>query len=379
VIGMGHGHGCQTGVPEDEVPDAQPLEIEQKPALSLTLACLPGVNISTFHILPNDMPDLDSPPAMWEAVTGVPLPNADGAGPVPQFVLMSDPTFTALGDLLSGLDFAYPNSTKIGGLSSSIKWDDARALFYDQPADKGGPSYVQDRGVVGLVFSGGVVIEPMVAQGCRPLGETYTIASLQKHTMHHDIILELKSCNGTTLTPLKALAIELEERVPQNERESVQRNLMMGLAPDSFKKDLEACDFLCRPFVGVDPRAEALAVGEDLRIGQRVQFMVRDAAGAEQDLSSHCLSVKRRELGAGLEGNPIPPALGALMFSCNGRGEGLFGRPNVDSGMIHSYTNTPVSGFFCNGEIGQVEATTYLHGFTCVTGIIRPASSEALA
>merc|ERR1712166_873028 len=122
-------------------------------------------------------------------------------------------------------------------------------------------------------------------------------------------------------TPLNALATLLEENVPEDEREAVQQNLMLGLAPDSFKRDLAACDFLIRPFVGVDPRAGALAVGEMIRVGQKVRFMVRDALGAETDLTEPSLSVKRRELGAGLEGNPIPPAFGALMFACNGRGE----------------------------------------------------------
>lgn len=40
------------------------------------------------------------------------------------------------------------------------------------------------------------------------------------------------------------------------------------------------------------------------------------------------------------------------MFSCLGRGEGLYGEPNFDSRLFRRYFNIPLSGFFCNGEIG---------------------------
>ncbi|NEO62540.1 MAG: hypothetical protein F6J98_19735, partial [Moorea sp. SIO4G2] len=65
-------------------------------------------------------------------------------------------------------------------------------------------------------------------------------------------------------------------------------------------------------------------------------------------------------------------AAGALMFSCLGRGEGLYGKPNFDSQMFHRYIkDIQLAGFFCNGEIGPVGSSTFLHGFTSVFGIFR--------
>ncbi len=65
-------------------------------------------------------------------------------------------------------------------------------------------------------------------------------------------------------------------------------------------------------------------------------------------------------------------ASGALMFSCMGRGEGLYGSPNFDSHLFQRYlNNVPLAGFFCNGEIGPVGGSTFLHGYTSVFGICR--------
>ncbi len=55
------------------------------------------------------------------------------------------------------------------------------------------------------------------------------------------------------------------------------------------------------------------------------------------------------------------------MFACLGRGQHLYGRPNVDSQLFQSYLpGTTLSGCFCHGEIGPVGDTTYLHGYTSV-------------
>jgi small ligand-binding sensory domain FIST len=78
---------------------------------------------------------------------------------------------------------------------------------------------------------------------------------------------------------------------------------------------------------------------------------VRDRSGAQQDLTSHCLAYKRRELGATLAGSsPVPRAFGMLLFSCNGRGMNLYDAPSYDSRTLASYIPVPCSGFMCNGR-----------------------------
>jgi small ligand-binding sensory domain FIST len=101
-----------------------------------------------------------------------------------------------------------------------------------------------------------------------------------------------------------------------------------------------------------------------MRTGQTVQFQVRDAETADEDLS-HLLAQEKRRFVKG------PPA-GALLFSCLGRGEGMYGKPHHDIHALHSHLGpVPTAGFFCNGEIGPIGNKTFVHGFTSVIGLFR--------
>ena len=72
--------------------------------------------------------------------------------------------------------------------------------------------------------------------------------------------------------------------------------------------------------------------------------------------------------------NGSSPVAGALLFQCLGRGEHLFGRPNHDTDLFQEkVSNVPLTGFFCNGEIGPVGGTTFLHGFTSSFAMFTPA------
>ena len=141
--------------------------------------------------------------------------------------------------------------------------------------------------------------------------------------------------------------------------------LFVGVARDEFKQDLQQGDFLIRNLLGVDAKGGAIAIGDLVRPGQRIQFHLRDARTSAEDLEM--LLQRYLELVS-----DAPPPAGALMFSCLGRGAGLYGEPNFDSELFSRYLGlVPVSGFFCNGEIGPVGGSTFLHGYTSVFGICR--------
>ncbi len=131
-------------------------------------------------------------------------------------------------------------------------------------------------------------------------------------------------------------------------------------------------DFLIRNLVGMDTRSGAMVVAALLHDGQVVQFHLRDARAAAQDLDerlgSYCADINRKQLPAG-----------ALLFSCLGRGHHLYGQPNHDSNAFRRHLGeVPLAGFFCNGEIGPVQGQTFLHGYTSAFGIFRPARSLPL-
>ncbi|MGB6166651.1 MAG: FIST C-terminal domain-containing protein, partial [Geitlerinemataceae cyanobacterium] len=119
-----------------------------------------------------------------------------------------------------------------------------------------------------------------------------------------------------------------------------------------------------RNLIGVDPRMGAIAIGDRVRPGQRIQFHLRDAQTSAEDLEVLLQKYQNSHDGTA--------TAGALMFACLGRGEGLYGEPDFDSRLFQKHLkDVSLSGFFCNGEIGPVGGTTFLHGYTSVFGICR--------
>ncbi|MFM7381805.1 MAG: FIST N-terminal domain-containing protein [Microcystaceae cyanobacterium] len=107
-----------------------PLEIEQTPALSLMVASLPEVTVQPFQINPDQLPDLDSPPQHWWELLEV-APEHH-----PHFLLLCDPMTSGLTDLLAGLDFAYPQAVKIGGVASGNVHPSSGNLFFLMDLDR---------------------------------------------------------------------------------------------------------------------------------------------------------------------------------------------------------------------------------------------------
>ena len=155
------------------------------------------------------------------------------------------------------------------------------------------------------------------------------------------------------------------EGLGEYDRQLAQNSLFVGVARDEFKQNLQQGDFLIRNLLGVDPKFGAIAVGSSLRPGQRIQFHLRDAQTSADDLEYLLQQYQTKTTS-------YPTPAGALMFSCLGRGEELYGRANFDSQLFSRYLNdVPLSGFFCGGEIGPVGDNTFLHGYTSVFGICR--------
>lgn len=335
---------------------AQPQEIEGEPAIALTLATLPGVNVRSFHLTVAQLPDLDSAPDAWMELMGVPIDDQ------PQFVLLADQSFPKINDLLQGLDFAYPGSVKVGGVASAANPNGSSGLFCDD--------HLYREGVVGLALSGNVVLETIVAQGCRPIGQPYWVTEGERN-----ILLGLEEQADASPVPYGGGARVSQKRTPlevlqdliqtldEDDQMLAQNSLFVGVAQNEFKQELEQGDFLIRSLLGVDPRVGAIAIGDRIRPGQRIQFHLRDSQTSAEDLE---MLLERYQ-----QTTP-DSAIGALLFVCVGRGKRLYNEPNFDSQLFSRYLPAvPLSGFFCSGEIGPVGNSTFLHGFTSVFGIVR--------
>jgi small ligand-binding sensory domain FIST len=316
-------------------------EIERRPGVSLTAARLPEVEVRAVRLDGSDLPDLDDPPGTWSDLLETPR------DPVPHFIVIADPFTFPTAVLLSGLDYAYPKSVKIGGLASGAAGPGGNALFSGDQLVRGGALVVS--------LSGAIGVEAVVAQGCRPIGRPMRITQCRGHLL---FALDGKS-------PLET-ARETVSSLPETERELAARALFLGVSMNELVEHPGPGDFLIRNLVGMDPETGALAIGENLRVGQTVQFHVRDSRSSAEDLDLALASFREKGQGA--------DARGALLFSCLGRGIHLYGRADHDTDAFRRVLgDTPLGGFFCNGEIGPVGGVSYLHGFTSSFGIFSPA------
>ena len=191
----------------------------------------------------------------------------------------------------------------------------------------------------------------MVSQGAAPIGPELTITAGEGH-----VIGEL--AGKPALEKLR----ETIEELPPEELELVQGGLLVGIVVDSNKPDYLQGDFLVRGLVGADPETGQVAIAADVHPGQVVRLHARDAESADRDLRE-ALSIRMTALGG------RPPA-GALVFACNGRGRGMFGRADHDAEAVaDALGGAPAAGFFAAGEIGPVGGGYFLHSFTATVAV----------
>jgi small ligand-binding sensory domain FIST len=294
-------------------------EIEDEPAFSLLAARLPDARLTPASLTVEATPDGD-------AVVGWPELDGDPGA----LVLLADPFSFPLDGFLHRLQDDLPDLSVIGGVASAGGHLGGNRLVLDD--------HVTDRGAVG-VFVDGVEVRTVVSQGCRPIGQPYTVTSADRTFVE-------EMAGKPALERLR----EVADAASEEERLLLQRGLHIGIVVDEHKTDFGRGDFLVRNVLGADRETGALAVGDRVEIGTTVQFHVRDAAAADEDL---------RELLTGAA------AEAALVFTCNGRGRRLFGTADHDAALVSEMLGrVPAAGAFCAGEIGPIGGTSFLHGFT---------------
>jgi small ligand-binding sensory domain FIST len=270
-----------------------------------------------------------------------------GPDPAGVHLLICDPFTFPASDLLAHLNAHLPGAVLMGGIASGGLAQRQSRLFLD--------GRVLSSGAVGVHLPR-AVIDPLVAQGCRPVGEPYTTTRADGN-----VIFELGG-----RSPLARLQ-ELAAALPGQDRELLVRGVQLGMVIDEYQAEPRQGDFLIRGIVGTDPTSGAIAVGDEVEVGQTVQFHVRDAGSADEDL--------RRTLERAAAALGGRRAAGALMFTCNGRGSRLFAEPDHDAGLLASVLGEiPMAGFFCAGEIGPVGGRNFLHAFTASIALFPEAA-----
>ncbi len=260
-----------------------------------------------------------------------------GRGPSGMHLMICDPFTFPAGDLLAHLNQHVPGTVVMGGMASGGLRRRQSRLFLN--------GRVLSQGAVGAHLPRAEV-HPLVAQGCRPVGDPYTITRADGH-----LIFEVGG------RPPLARLRELATALPGRERELLTQGAHLGMVIDEYQAEPRQGDFLIRGIAGADPESGAIAVGEEVEVGQTVQFHVRDAHSADEDLR-RALEREAAALGS-------RPAAGALLFTCTGRGSRLFSEPDHDAGLLTKMLGQiPLAGFFCDGELGPVGGQNFLHTFT---------------
>jgi small ligand-binding sensory domain FIST len=249
---------------------------------------------------------------------------------------LADPFSFPMLDFLRLCNAQVRELTVMGGMASAAAGPGGNRIALDDQ--------ILTSGAVGVMCSEDVPIRAVVSQGCRPIGKPLTITSAESNLAH-----ELAG------RPAMERLQEIVQAATDAERKLMREGLHVGIVVDEHRLDFERGDFLVRNLLGVDQSTGSLAISEPVEVGQTVQFQVRDAEAADEDL---------RCLLAGVAG------AGALMFTCNGRGTQLFDGPDHDAAVIAELLGeVPMAGAFCAGEIGPIGGQNFVHGFTASVAV----------
>ncbi len=310
--------------------------VEGQPAVAVWLAAAPELRLRSFHleVLRSDT-----------AMTVVGMPPVDDAT---VGMLLVDPWTFPVDGFVSRSNETLPGLPLVGGVATGLSGAGGTRLMVD--------GRVVNRGGVGILISGAASARTLVSQGCRPVGPTMTVTASEGNLL-------LGLAGRPALDKLREVVAELE---PEDQARAAG-GLQLGIAMDDYAEEHGQGDFLVRGLVGADDSRGAVAVGDVVAVGQTVRFHVRDAEAASSDLLG---SLARFRATAELD------AAGALLFSCNNRGEALFGAADHDVLTVRAGLGTRrVAGFFANGEIGPVGDRNHLHAFTATILVLGSAPS----
>jgi small ligand-binding sensory domain FIST len=298
------------------------VEYERTRGFSLLLLHLPETQIATVPLSSDGSSSSEVlPPAAMK--------DADA------WIVLANPLVDGMETWLDSWNSAMPGVPCVGGLASSAAGEHDIFTWRDRTELEAG---------IAVGFKGGVRIDALVSQGCRPIGEPWSITGAERN-----YVITLGS------RPAFEVLQETYQALPANEKEHAQGNIFIGLAMSEYVDEFKTGDFLIRNLIGGDPKHGVIAIGATPRVGQTLQFQLRDASSA--DLELRHLTEQRRKTGRA--------NFASLLFACNGRGRPLFGTPNHDAALLaETFGHHASAGFFCNGEIGPVGGRNFIHGYT---------------
>lgn len=307
-------------------------ERENSSGLSLMFLHLPNTELKAKIVIEQEVEGSEDLVLCAESERG--SEGQDGA-----WIVLGDPANLPAENWLRQWNAAWPNSPSYGGLASGNPAEDGFFLFRET-------GLIEDAAALLLHLQGGVRLESVVSQGCRPIGDPYTITEVNENVL-------IKVGQRQAYEILE----QAYETLEREEQETARGNIFAGLAVSEYIDEFKRGDFLVRNIIGGDPNVGVLALGAWPRVGQTLQFQLRDREAADEDFVLQCEQAQQEF------GQPFA----SLLFTCAGRGLRMFDAPNHDAATLEEvFGKIPVSGYFCSGEIGPVGGTSFVHGYTAV-------------
>jgi small ligand-binding sensory domain FIST len=311
-------------------------EVERSAGLSIMAGELGAATAKTFHIGRDD----------WRRILMGDDDLAQELSFTPQtraLIGFGDPYSSPMRQFLEKLEEKCPSLPLIGGMASSGRSAGENILLRDDQ--------VIDQGFVGISFRGAIDVQTVVSQGCRPIGHHIVV------TKAHDNVIE--QFGGR---PALTVIQEIVDAMRPEEQQLLRNGLYIGRAIDEYRDNWSRGDFLVRNVMGMEESTGGIGITDVIRVGQTVQFHVRDAQTADEDLNL---------LLAAQKSQPAPA--GGLLFNCNGRGTRMFDQPCHDiSATRKALPETPIAGFFAAGELGPIGRRNFIHGHTASFALLRP-------
>jgi small ligand-binding sensory domain FIST len=308
------------------------VEAEACSGFSLQLLSLPSSRLCSVTFTEEQSDDFTH--TDWKSAVG-------RAADSDAWLFFGNPLKVAAEPWLNSWSTAFPGVPTFGGLLSGGPRGDDVFAFHNRSEVEAG---------VAIGIKGGLKIHTVVSQGCRPIGEPHTITSASENVV--------KSIGSL---PAYDRLNESFDSLPAEDKARAAGNIFAGLAVNEYLDDFKTGDFLIRNLVDFDPNSGAVALAAYPRVGQTLQFQLRDKHSADEELH-HLLTLKERE--------GIKP-FASLLFVCGGRGEALFGNTSHDAQAVrNSFGPIPSAGLFCNGEVGPVGGSNFVHGYTAVIALL---------
>ena len=266
-------------------------------------------------------------------------PDPIGFAPSAALVL-ADPFSFPAAEFCAELREDRPGLAVIGGYASGAAGPGGTRLAL---GDR-----IRDSGAVAVLLGPATEIVPVLSQGCRPFGKLLTVTQVERN-------LVAKIAGRPAM---ECMVDQIGEHLGRADISRIEGNgILLGRCVDDSVLVPRPADLLFRPLLGMERATGALSVGDRIPLGSAVQFAMRDAGTASDDLA------------AALSGRS---ADAALLFTCSSRGTRLFDVPDHDADAVaRSLGPIPLGGFFASGEFGPVGGGNFVHNFAASIALFR--------